>query len=103
MTEVRMPEQQPGEVEDRNLRDRHELMAELVTHLREKRSELRQQWVDRISDAHLLSAMTAREVFNEVTSCTTTTSRCSRRAASASSSATPVTSRNGSSPWCGDP
>ena len=33
-----MPEQQPGEVEDRNLRDRHELMAELVTHLREKRS-----------------------------------------------------------------
>ena len=63
-----MPEQQPGEVEDRNLRDRHELMAELVTHLRENRSQLRQQWVDRISDAHLLSAMTAREVFNEVTS-----------------------------------
>ena len=43
-------------------------MAELVTHLRENRSQLRQQWVNRISDAHLLSAMTAREVFNEVTS-----------------------------------
>jgi len=62
------PEQQPDEVGDKNLRDRHELMAELVTHLRENRSQLRQQWVDRISDAHLLSAMTAREVFNEVTS-----------------------------------
>ena len=63
-----MLEQQPVEVGDRNLRDRRKLMAELVTHLRENRSQLRQQWVDRISDAHLLSAMTAREVFNEVTS-----------------------------------
>ena len=63
-----MPEQQPGEADDRNLTDRRELMAELVAHLRENRSQLRQQWVDRISDAHLLSAMTAREVFNEVTS-----------------------------------
>lgn len=43
-------------------------MAELVAHLQEKRSELRQQWVDRISEAHLRSAMTSREVFNEVTS-----------------------------------
>src|SRR5687768_17275826 len=63
-----MPKQQPDEAGDRNLTDRRELMAELVTHLRENRSQLRQQWVDRISDSHLLSAMTAREVFNEVTS-----------------------------------
>ena len=63
-----MPEQVPVPAPDGDLRDRGELMAELVAHLQEKRSELRQQWVDRISDAHLLSAMTAREVFNEVTS-----------------------------------
>ena len=43
-------------------------MAELVTHLRDNRGRLRQQWVDRISEAHLLSAMTAQEVFSEVTS-----------------------------------
>jgi rsbT co-antagonist protein RsbR len=48
--------------------DDGELLSALVAHLRDNRSELRQQWVDRITDAHLLSAMTAREVFNEVTS-----------------------------------
>jgi rsbT co-antagonist protein RsbR len=63
-----MPEQVPVPAPDGDLRDRGELMAELVAHLQEMRSELRQQWVDRISDAHLLSAMTSREVFNEVTS-----------------------------------
>ena len=97
-----MPEQQPGEVEDGNLRDRHELMAELVTHLREKRSQLRQQWVDRISDAHLLSAMTAREVFNEVTS----VRQLRRGARDGSVGELQRYARdlsNGSSPWCGDP
>ena len=63
-----MPEQVPDPAPDGDLRDRGELMADVVAHLQEKRSELRQQWVDRISDAHLLSAMTSREVFNEVTS-----------------------------------
>ena len=48
--------------------DDGELLSALVAHLRDNRSQLRQQWVDRITDAHLLSAMTAREVFNEVTS-----------------------------------
>jgi rsbT co-antagonist protein RsbR len=62
-----MPAQQPVEGSDKDLGDRRELMAELVTHLRKNRTRLRQQWVDRISEAHLLSAMTAREVFNEVT------------------------------------
>ena len=32
------------------------------------RTQLRQQWAERITDAHLLSAMTAQEVFTEVTS-----------------------------------
>ena len=63
-----MPEQQQVHEPDEHLEDRHELMAELVTHLRDNRGQLRQQWVDRISGAHLLSGMTGQEVFNEVTS-----------------------------------
>jgi len=63
-----LPEQQQVHEPDEHLEDRHELMAELVTHLRDNRGQLRQQWVDRISGAHLLSGMTGQEVFNEVTS-----------------------------------
>ena len=44
------------------------LLPQLVAHLHEHRSELRQQWADRINDAHLLGAMTPQEVFSEVTS-----------------------------------
>jgi len=63
-----MSAQEPGRAAGENPGNRGELMSELVNHLRENRNQLRQQWVDRITDAHLLSAMTAREVFNEVTS-----------------------------------
>jgi rsbT co-antagonist protein RsbR len=44
------------------------LLPELVAHLHQNRSELRQEWATRIDDAHLLSAMTPQEVFSEVTS-----------------------------------
>ncbi|CAA9411803.1 MAG: RsbT co-antagonist protein RsbRA, partial [uncultured Pseudonocardia sp.] len=44
------------------------LLPELVAHLREHRSLLRQKWAARITDAHLLAAMTPQEVFTEVTS-----------------------------------
>ena len=44
------------------------LLPELVAHLREHRSALREEWADRINDGHLLSAMAPHEVFNEVTS-----------------------------------
>ena len=44
------------------------LLPELVAHLRENRTELRQQWAERITQAHLLSAMTNQEVFSEATS-----------------------------------
>jgi rsbT co-antagonist protein RsbR len=44
------------------------LLPELVAHLREHRSALRQEWAERINDAQLLSAMTPQEVFDEVTS-----------------------------------
>ena len=44
------------------------LLPELVAHLHEHRGELRQEWANRINEAHLLSAMTPQEVFSEVTS-----------------------------------
>jgi rsbT co-antagonist protein RsbR len=43
------------------------LLHELVAHLRANREELRQRWARRITDAQLLSVMTADEVFTEVT------------------------------------
>jgi rsbT co-antagonist protein RsbR len=44
------------------------LLPQLVAHLREHRTSLRQEWATRITDANLLSSMTAREVFSEATS-----------------------------------
>ena len=44
------------------------LLPELVAHLRNHRTQLRQQWAERITQAHLLSAMTNQEVFSEATS-----------------------------------
>jgi len=45
-----------------------ELLPELVTHLRDGRTELREQWANRITNAHLLSAMTDEEIFSLATS-----------------------------------
>ena len=45
-----------------------QLLSELVSHLRDNRSRLREQWASRIADAHLLSAMTGQEIFTEATS-----------------------------------
>jgi rsbT co-antagonist protein RsbR len=44
------------------------LLPELVAHLRENRTRLRQEWATRITDAHLLASMTPQEIFNEATS-----------------------------------
>jgi rsbT co-antagonist protein RsbR len=48
--------------------DEEALLPELVAHLRANRTQLRQMWAERITGAHLLSAMTAQEVFSEATS-----------------------------------
>ncbi|HST47844.1 MAG TPA: hypothetical protein VLJ82_08350, partial [Jatrophihabitans sp.] len=48
--------------------DHAALLPELVSHLQTNRTSLREQWAKRITDARLLSAMTAQEVFTEVTS-----------------------------------
>ena len=45
-----------------------ELLHELVTHLRDRRTELREQWANRITKAHLLSEMTEEEIFSMATS-----------------------------------
>jgi rsbT co-antagonist protein RsbR len=45
-----------------------ELLPELVTHLRDLRTQLREQWANRITHAHLLSAMTDEEIFSMATS-----------------------------------
>lgn len=42
-------------------------LRELVAHLRENRTNLREEWARRISDADLLIAMTAEEIFSEAT------------------------------------
>lgn len=44
------------------------LLRELVSHLREKRTQLREEWARRITDAQLLTAMSQEEIFSEATS-----------------------------------
>src|SRR4051812_37289210 len=43
------------------------LLHQLVGYLRQERSALREEWARRIMDAQLLRAMTAQEIFSEVT------------------------------------
>jgi rsbT co-antagonist protein RsbR len=43
------------------------LLSELVAHLREERTPLREEWTRRITDAQLLSVMRPEEIFSEVT------------------------------------
>jgi rsbT co-antagonist protein RsbR len=45
-----------------------DLLPELVAHLRENRTQLREEWARRITDAELLTAMTPEELFSEATS-----------------------------------
>ena len=44
------------------------VLRELVSHLRQNRTKLREEWVRRISVAELLTAMTKEEIFAEATS-----------------------------------
>ncbi len=48
--------------------DDQQLLPELVAHLRQHRTQLRQEWAGRISESHLLTAMTTQEVHSETTS-----------------------------------
>ncbi len=64
--ETKTPEEVPVVQESRE--EDKELLPELVTHLRDRRTELREQWANRITNAHLLSAMTEEEIFSTATS-----------------------------------
>ena len=44
------------------------LLRELVAHLRQNRTQLREEWARRITQAKLLTAMTEEEIFAEATS-----------------------------------
>jgi rsbT co-antagonist protein RsbR len=48
--------------------DEDQLLPQLVAHLREHRSRLREEWANRIHGAHLLEAMTPEETTDETTS-----------------------------------
>src|SRR5206468_6789540 len=45
-----------------------EMLRELVSHLRQNRTQLREEWARRITCAELLTAMTDQEIFSEATS-----------------------------------
>jgi rsbT co-antagonist protein RsbR len=51
-----------------SVRDEDVLLPQLVAHLREHRTRLRQEWAGRIHEAHLLQAMTSQEMGAETTS-----------------------------------
>jgi rsbT co-antagonist protein RsbR len=44
------------------------LLRELVAHLRQHRTQLREEWASRITEAQLLTAMSKEEIFAEATS-----------------------------------
>ncbi len=44
------------------------VLRELVAHLRENRTQLREEWARRITEAQLLTAMSKEEIFAEATS-----------------------------------
>jgi len=48
--------------------DEKDLLRELVAHLHQHRTELREEWARRITEAKLLSAMSREEIFAEATS-----------------------------------
>ncbi len=49
-------------------KDEEELLPQLVAHLREQSTKLRQEWASRIQDSHLLQAMTPQETAAETKS-----------------------------------
>jgi rsbT co-antagonist protein RsbR len=58
---TQLPDTQPSETSAA-------LLRELVAHLRQNRTQLREEWARRITDAQLLTAMSNEEIFSEATS-----------------------------------
>ena len=60
LPQVRMPTTMPPTPD--------QLLSELVAHLRQNRTQLREEWARRITEAQLLMAMSKEEIFAEATS-----------------------------------
>jgi rsbT co-antagonist protein RsbR len=72
LEEERMDEQSDrsaadAEADQRTEEDAASLLQELVAYLRDSRTELREEWARRISEAELLSVMSDEEIFSEAT------------------------------------
>ena len=66
---ARMAEtQRLDEAAERRSESTSELLRELVAHLRQSRTQLREEWARRITHAQLLTAMSKDEIFAEATS-----------------------------------
>ncbi|MEC3956170.1 STAS domain-containing protein [Nocardia sp. CDC153] len=61
------PENLPESDGAGGLRPGTALLPELVQHLRQNRTALREKWARRITDARLLTAMSSEEIFSEAT------------------------------------
>jgi rsbT co-antagonist protein RsbR len=53
---------------DEHLAATQDVLSELVAHLRRNRTQLREEWVRRITESRLLTSMTKEEIFAEATS-----------------------------------
>jgi rsbT co-antagonist protein RsbR len=61
------PEQQTDDQPAQPSQDADPLLQELVSHLRDNRTDLREEWARRISAADLLGVMSDEEIFSEAT------------------------------------
>jgi rsbT co-antagonist protein RsbR len=61
-----LPTTAPGAHDDRET-STQALLTELVSHLRQNRTQLREEWARRITESRLLTAMTQEEIFAEAT------------------------------------
>lgn len=70
LREVRMPNNstQSNADQESQFESAESLLRELVAHLRQNRTQLREEWARRITEAQLLTAMSKEEIFAEATS-----------------------------------
>ena len=61
----RVEKQRDGHKPGSRTPTRRKLLRELVAYLRHNRAQLRAEWARRIQDAHLLTAMSKREIYSE--------------------------------------
>jgi rsbT co-antagonist protein RsbR len=61
------PEQRKNDEPKQRSDDANQLLGELVAYLRDNRTELREEWARRISEAELLGVMSDEEIFTEAT------------------------------------